>query len=126
MVQAIHGGTVKTMIKNNRLEILVSAVNKDVLALSDTMNLQADAIIINQTDCNEYIEYDHQGHSIKCYSFREKGVGLSRNNALLRASNEIILFSDEDIVYDDGLEEKILEQFDAHPEADMILFNMRV
>lgn len=126
MVQALHGGAVKIMINNNRLEILVSAVNKDVLTLAETMNLQSDAIIINQTDCNEYVEYEHQDHRIKCYSFREKGVGLSRNNALLRASNEIILFSDEDIVYDDGLEEKILEQFDAHPEADMLLFNMRV
>ena len=50
MVQAIHGGTVKTMIKNNRLEILVSAVNKDVLALSDTMNLQSDLLLLRQPE----------------------------------------------------------------------------
>lgn len=129
MVQALHeGNIVKAMsrVNENRLEILVSAVKKDVMSLAKTMNLQADSIVINQTDCNDYVEYEHKGHKIKCYSFNEKGVGLSRNNSLLRASKEIILFSDDDIVYDDGLEEKILKQFDEHPEADMLLFNMRV
>lgn len=113
-------------MSDNRLEILVSAVNQDVTTLSEKMNLQSDAIIINQTDKNDYCEYDYKGSNIKCYSFQEKGVGLSRNNALLRASKEIILFSDDDIVYDEDLNQKILSEFDKHPEADMLLFNMRV
>lgn len=108
------------------LETLVSAVKEDVAALAEKMNLQSDAIIINQCGENSYLEYEYHGSKIKAYSFAEKGVGLSRNNALLRASADIILFSDEDIVYHDGYAKKILEAFEKHPEADMLLFNMNV
>ena len=109
-----------------KLQLLVSAVNEDVSTLAQRMNLESDAIIINQTDHFDYTEYEHKGKKIQCYSFAEKGVGLSRNNALLRAEGDIVLFSDEDIVYDSGYEEKILKAFEENPEADFLLFNMRV
>lgn len=108
------------------LQVLVSAVGQEVSALAEKMHLESDAIIINQTDCFAFQEYEYAGKKISCYSFAEKGVGLSRNNALLRATADIVLFSDEDIVYDKGYEERILEEFKKHPEADMLLFNMRV
>ena len=85
-----------------KLETLVSAVREDVAALAEKMNLQSDAVIINQCDENTYLEYEYGGNTIRGYSFAEKGVGLSRNNALLRAKADIVLFSDEDIVYHDG------------------------
>ena len=109
-----------------RLQVLVSAVKEDASKLAKKMNLESDAIIINQTDSFGYEEYQHKGKKIKCYNLVEKGVGLSRNNALLRADGDILLFSDEDIVYDTGYEQKILAEFEAHPEADFLLFNMRV
>ena len=66
-----------------KLEILVSAVNEDVDTLAERMNLQADAIIVNQCGENTYREYTYQEHRIRCYSFAERGVGLSRNNCLM-------------------------------------------
>lgn len=108
------------------LETLVSAVKQDVAKQADKMNLQSDAIIINQCDENSYLEYEHKGNIIRAYSFAEKGVGLSRNNALLRAKADIVLFSDEDIVYHDGYAEQILKAFEERPKADMLLFNMKV
>ncbi|MBR5597806.1 MAG: glycosyltransferase [Lachnospiraceae bacterium] len=108
------------------LETLVSAVKEDVAALANKMNLQSDAVIINQCEENSYLEYEYGGYKIRGYSFAEKGVGLSRNNALLRAKADIVLFSDEDIVYHEGYGKAVLEAFEQHPEADMILFNMDV
>ena len=67
------------------LETLVSAVKQDVAKQAEKMNLQSDAVIINQCGENSYLEYEHTGCKIRAYSFAEKGVGLSRNNALLRA-----------------------------------------
>ena len=90
------------------------------------MNLQADTILINQCNENRYEEWTQDGHQIRCYHLAERGVGLSRNNALLRADADLCLFSDEDIVYDDGAVERIIEGFEQHPEADMLLFNVRV
>ena len=108
------------------LETLVSGVRQDVAVLAEKMKIQSDAVIINQCEKNDYQEYIHNGHKIRCYSFAEKGVGLSRNNALLRAKADIVLFSDEDIVYEEGYAEKILEAFEKRPNADMLLFNMEV
>lgn len=109
-----------------KLQILVSSLNQEVKSLAEKMNLQADAILINQCNENRYEEWTQDGHRIRCYHLAERGVGLSRNNALLRADADLCLFSDEDIVYDDGAAERIIEGFEQHPEADMLLFNVRV
>ncbi len=113
-----------------RLQVLISAVNEDIFTLAERMGLESDAIIINQTEHFGYREYERSCKTgrkqVKCYSFDERGVGLSRNNALMRASGDIVLFADEDIVYNSGYEEKVLNQFKEHPEADFLLFNMRV
>lgn len=108
------------------LEVLVSAVNQQIGDLAERMHLESDAVIINQTDHFAYEEYKHQDNIIRGYNFAEKGVGLSRNNALLRAKGDIVLFSDEDIIYDAGYADKVLKEFEKHPEADMLLFNIRV
>lgn len=116
--------------KPMKVEVLVSAVNQSLKDIAERMGIKGDAIVINQTDHLGYEEYELNSgnsiHKIKCYSFAERGVGLSRNNALMRACGDILLFSDEDIVYDSGYEDKILEEFAKHPEADILLFNMRV
>lgn len=126
-VQAAEGFGREHRVKEAKtLETLVSAVDKRVEALAEKMNLQSDAIIINQCEKNEYREYLHRGFLIKGYSFAERGVGLSRNNALLRAKADILLFSDEDIVYEEGYAEKVLEAFQKRPQADILLFNMEV
>ena len=109
-----------------KLEILVSAVNEDVDTLAERMNLQADAIIVNQCGENTYREYTYQEHRIRCYSFAERGVGLSRNNCLMRAQGDICLFADEDIIYRPGAVRAIEAEFEKNPDADMILFNMDV
>lgn len=84
------------------VQMLVSAVNQEVRTIAERMNIQADAIVINQCGCFGYEEYVHHGHMIRCYSLKERGVGLSRNNALMRAGEELCIFADEDIVYDAG------------------------
>ncbi len=109
-----------------KLQTLVSGVKLNNREVAQKMNLQSDAIVINQCEENSYEEYEHNGCNIKCYSFVEKGVGLSRNNALMRATADIILFSDEDIVYDDGYARSILDAFDRMKDADMLLFNVDV
>lgn len=52
--------------------------------------------------------------------------GRSRNEAILRAEGDICLFSDADIVYEDGYEAAVLAEFERNPRADMIIFNIEV
>lgn len=108
------------------LQTLVSCVQQNTAALAETMNLGSDSIVINQCDENSYNEYEYNGNIIRCYSFKERGVGLSRNNALLRATADIVLFSDEDIRYVDGYAKTICDEFEKRPDVDMLLFNFDV
>ncbi|NTV79377.1 MAG: glycosyltransferase family 2 protein [Clostridiales bacterium] len=112
-----------------KVQVLVSAMNKNPVELAEKMNLSSDAIIINQ--CNSvpatgYEVFSHKNREIRCYHFFEKGVGLSRNNAFMRADRDICLFSDEDIVYVDNYEDKILAEFEKNPKAHMIVFQIDV
>lgn len=109
-----------------RLQMLISGMNLDTTHVAENMKLEADAIVINQTDSFGFEEYQYNNRNIRVYSFIEKGVGLSRNNALLRADGDIVLFSDEDIVYNEGYAKAVLDAFEANPDIDMIFFNFDV
>jgi glycosyltransferase involved in cell wall biosynthesis len=106
------------------LQTLIAAVEQNPRDLATKMNIEGSAIIINQADNFGYEEFSVP--PVKAYTFAERGVGLSRNNALMRAEGDIVLFSDEDIVLDSGYTETILAEFAAHPKADVILFNVAV
>ena len=106
--------------------MLISGRNLDTTHVAENMKLEADAIVINQTDSFGFEEYQYKEHRIKIYCMNEKGVGLSRNNALLRADGDIVLFSDEDIVYNEGYAKAVLDAFEANPDIDMIFFNFDV
>lgn len=108
-----------------RMQLLVAAMNAEPLRLAEEMHLDSDAVIVNQTDRYDYEELTYKGHTVRFFSMAERGVGLSRNHALLRADAEISLFADEDIVYVPGYEKKVLDAFAEHPDADMLLFNVQ-
>ena len=106
-----------------RMEVLVAAVDENPIMLADHMNLQTEAIICNQCHTYSAEEFERNGRIIRVFNWNERGVGLNRNNALMRAEAEFVLFSDEDIVYEDGYEAKILQEFEKHPGADILFFN---
>ncbi len=106
------------------VQVLVATMNQKDSSLIDKMNIKSDAIISNQCDKNEIKELNNKGHKIKYLSFAEKGVGLNRNNALMRAEADICILADDDIVFIDGYEEKICEYFRKNPEVDVIIFNL--
>lgn len=109
-----------------RLQVLAAAVNKDVKALAENMNLKTDAVIVNQCDCYDYQDFYRGENKIQCFCMAERGVGLNRNTALLHANGDIVLFSDEDIRFYDDYREKVLAAFSKNPDADLITFNFKV
>jgi len=107
-------------------ENLVSTMNLNAEKLYKDMNLQSDAIIINQQDTHYYNEYNIDNKLLREYGFAEKGVGLSRNNALQRARADICIMSDDDMVYTENYLSKINMAYKKNPDADMIIFNVRI
>ncbi|NLN49472.1 MAG: glycosyltransferase family 2 protein [Clostridiales bacterium] len=106
------------------LETLVSTMYQNDYSLLEKMNIQSDAIIVNQCNVNEFAEFSYKGYRVKFMSFAERGIGLSRNNALLRASSDISLFADDDVVYIDGYKDIIIKAFEENRQADVIVFNV--
>ncbi len=105
-------------------QLLVSTLNQNDYSLLDNMNIQTDSIIINQCDKYYFDEFIYKENKIKFYSFNERGDGLSRNNALMRATGDICLFADEDVTYVENYEKIILNAFEIRPKADIIVFNV--
>lgn len=107
-----------------KLQVLVSSMYQNDYSLLDKMNIQTDAIIINQCDRNQFEDIKYKNNLVKFISLNERGVGRSRNNALLRADSDICLFADEDVSYVDGYEDIIIDAFKKYPDADIIVFNL--
>ena len=106
------------------LQVLIATMNQTDHRLLKKMNIQSNAIVGNQTTINKIEEFTYNNHQIKYLSFNEKGVGLNRNNALMRAQAEVCLFADDDMVYEDNYPEIVKRQFRNNPEADVIIFNL--
>ena len=108
------------------VQILASVVEKDPRSLAEEMHIETDAVIVNQCGRYDVETFDHKGRKIRVFHMAERGVGLSRNTALMRADGDICLFSDQDIVYKEGYEKKILQAFEECPDADMMIFNIEI
>lgn len=109
-----------------RVQVLASVMNQTMEKIAEQMQLESDAVIINQCDRLGAEEMKYRGYDLRFFSFPDRGVGRSRNEAILRADGDICLFSDEDIVYEQGYAAAVAEEFEKNPDADMILFNVTV
>ncbi len=108
-----------------KIQVLIATMNQTDHSLLERMNIKSDAIVGNQCERNEIENFEFNNNSIKWLSFNEKGVGLNRNNALMRADGDICLIADDDMIYYDNYCDIIGQAFHRHPDADIIIFNLK-
>ena len=109
-----------------KVQVLVATMNrKNIEELLKNMNISTDAIITNQTDNFSYNKINYNGKNIEVYNFNERGIGLNRNNALMRATADIVILADDDLTYIDNYNDIIVNEFEKNPKADMIVFNVK-
>lgn len=109
-----------------KVQLLVSALQKDPADLIEEMKIATDAVIVNQCDRNGEEIIHKNGRKIQVLYRMERGVGKSRNEAICHATEDICVFADDDMEYDKGYEAKIINAFVQNPKAEMIVFNVRV
>ena len=109
------------------LEVLISALEKDPAQLASQMNLECDAVLVNQgaVESSYDISTDN-GHTVRVFETRERGVGRSRNKALDLADSEIIMFSDDDIVYSTGYKDLVLKVCIGDSRTDRVCIRVLV
>lgn len=110
--------------KKNQLQLLVASVENDSSTLLESLNLSCDAIVINQCNRHGFNQFEFNGNKISWFDFQDRGVGRNRNEALLRADAEYVLFCDEDCSYYNSTKDIILRSFDDNPDADILLFDL--
>ena len=109
----------------SRVEVLVACMHQKDDSLYQEMNLQTDAVLANQCDEYSYKEYRENNECIvKLISTADRGVGKNRNKALMNANGEYLLFADEDMIYENGYEQIVLDSFKKKKDADIIIFNL--
>lgn len=107
----------------SKFEVLCVTMHQKDFSKILEMNIHSDVVFANQTETTKFEEYNFDGHRARMISTNTKGVGINRNLALLYAQGEICLFADDDVVYKEDMEASVLSEFDAHPDADIIIFH---
>lgn len=107
-----------------KFQVLLSTMNQRNHSIVSKMNINSNAIIINQCDRFNFEELNINKNQIKFISMNERGIGLSRNTALCRAEADICLFADDDVWYEVGYKDLILNEFEKNQDADVIIFNV--
>ncbi len=107
-----------------KIQVLVSTINQTDHSLVKKMNITTDAIIGNQCNHNSIEEFKNGHNKVLYLNFNEKGVGLNRNNSLMRANGDICLFADDDMTFVDDYKTIVTNCFEKLPKADVIIFNL--
>lgn len=109
---------------NLKLDILVSCMYQKDMSIIEKSAIKGNAVIINQCDCEGYSECQTAFGKAKMYSVKERGLTKSRNMAISKSCGDICLLCDDDEVFEEDYEEKILDVYEKNPQADVVIFNM--
>lgn len=105
-------------------EVLCVTMHQPNFEKIGEMNIRSNVVFANQADRTAYEEYEFDGHMAKMITTATRGVGINRNLALIYASADICLLADDDVRYADDMEERVLAEFAAHPDADVMIFHL--
>lgn len=103
-----------------QLQVLVATMHQKDLSIAKRMNIRCGAVIANQADRNEILEES----DFKMITTTTRGVGLNRNIALLASDADILLFADDDVVYNHDMPQAVVAAFQENPQADVLVFGM--
>lgn len=106
-----------------KFEILCVTMHQKDFSKIREMNIHSDVLFANQADTTGMEELVFDGHRARMITTNTRGVGCNRNVALLHAGGEICLMADDDVVYHDHMQQQVLAEFDAHPDADVMIFH---
>lgn len=108
----------------SKFEILCVTMHQTDFSKLEQMNIHSDMFFANQADRTTFEELEFEGHTARMLTTQSRGVGINRNMTLQYAKGDICLFADDDVTYHDDMEERVLAEFDAHPDADIIIFHL--
>ena len=114
----------KKLGKFKELEVCVSTKNlkndDEVKNLINKMRISTKYLIINQTK-DEKVDINNKNVITK----NEKGLSKSRNTVISNATSQIVLLSDDDVIYNKNYEKEILKAYNKYEDYDIICFYVK-
>jgi len=107
-----------------KFEILCVTMHQKDFSKLEHMNIHSDVVFANQAGRTDFTECEFHGHRARMITTDTRGVGINRNLALMYAHGDICLFADDDVTYHDDMEARVLAEFAAHPDADVMVFHL--
>ncbi|WP_396163861.1 glycosyltransferase family 2 protein [Flavobacterium sp.] len=113
------------MYQVSDIEILIATMNRDDLGFLEVMFSKTDVtkyniLIINQTTTEKQLHTTSR--TIKVINVLEKGLSKSRNLALRSATKKLVIFTDDDVVFEANFDTSLLKAFTDHPHFDGFRF----
>jgi hypothetical protein len=113
------------MYQKSDIEILISTMKKYNLDFLERMFLLTDyrkfnLLIINQTSSDKILISNIE--CIKVFNVYEIGLSKSRNLALNNATKKLLVFTDDDVVFQQKFENNIIKAFNSYPKHDGFRF----
>ena len=106
------------------LEVLISCMHQEDGSLLKQSRISGDAVIINQCDEIAYREYKTEQSCGRMFCTTQRGLTKSRNMAIQNARADVCLLCDDDEIFVQDYEHKILTAYEALPQADVVIFKM--
>lgn len=108
-----------------RFEILMSCMEQIDFELAEQSHVKSNLLILNQTNNNNSSIREIAGKQQRLLNSTTRGLSVSRNLALNNAQGDICLLADNDEIFRDDCEEKILRAFEKLPDASVIAFKVK-
>ncbi len=108
----------------SKVQVLVATMNQKDFSLVEKQNIRCDVVYANQADFESKETIKTLYGTAKMISTKTRGVGINRNIAIENATGEILLFSDDDVIYRDDMCQKVENAFLKFPQADVIMFGV--
>lgn len=109
-----------------KTEVLVSTMNiknqEDFEEKINKMNIKGKSLTINQITKKDIKTTTILKQKNRILSYYEKGLSKSRNRAIENSNEEILLISDDDMIYSSEYEKTIIKAYEKYKDADIIAF----
>lgn len=106
------------------LQILLSTMNQNNYNILNKMNINSDIIVINQNNKDNTENFIYNNHRVLWINSINRGLSISRNEAIKNASNDICLIADDDLEYINNYRDIVIDKFKSNPHCDVITFQV--
>ena len=108
-----------------KLDILMSCMHQENAHLIVSSGITGNAVVINQCDRDGSRVFSNGAGRVKWLDSTARGLTKSRNLAISLSDADVCLLCDDDEIFTVDYEEKIVNAYQALPQADVIIFKMQ-